>query len=139
MKILKRGLLIAFSFASLAKASHNTFDYSDIAGNFPNDYEWDWETPSGSHKYWSATPYHPDLNCGECVAGGHNFCWRARVPGEMLNDKEYPTMTPYFKSNQLNTDTQQRCCYNDKDVAEEHRNLYCENIVWNRPGADTST
>lgn len=84
------------------------------------------------------TDYHPDLKCGDCVAGGYNFCWKSTIPGEVLGDNDYPTLKPILDSIGGNLDTESRCCYNDKDVALEHRNLYCENIVWSKPTVDKS-
>ena len=34
--------------------------------------------------------YDPKLGCGECVAGGYSFCWKATSSGEVLSEKEYP-------------------------------------------------
>jgi hypothetical protein len=34
--------------------------------------------------------YDKELGCGECVAGGYSFCWKATSSGEVLTDKEYP-------------------------------------------------
>lgn len=31
-----------------------------------------------------------DLPCGECVAGGYNFCWKSEVPGQVLSDDDFP-------------------------------------------------
>ena len=50
-------------------------------------------------------PYHPDLKCGACVAGGHNFCWKATIPGEMIEDVGFPTLTPFNASSGTNVDT----------------------------------
>ena len=73
------------------------------------------------------------------MAGGHNFCWKAKIPGNMLSDEDYPVLTPYNKSESKtnpaiedNTDTDSRCCYNSENVAIEHRNRYCENIIWKK-------
>jgi hypothetical protein len=31
--------------------------------------------------------YDKSLGCGECVAGGYSFCWKATSSGEVLTDK----------------------------------------------------
>ena len=126
-KSITVGLLLA-----LVQGQDQQFNYDDILSNIPEDYEFDFSR--SSRDFLERIDYDPDLNCGDCVAGGHNFCWRARVPGEILTDDDYPVFNSMKKSKgKDNTDTEARCCYNSEDVSQEYRNLYCENIVWANP------
>ena len=39
--------------------------------------------------------FSTDLNCGECISRGYNFCWRIEgveqlIPGTVLSDPDYP-------------------------------------------------
>lgn len=49
-------------------------------------------------------PYAMNLNCGDCIAAGHNFLWRSEVNGLVVNDEEYPTNTGKYD------DTDIMCC-----------------------------
>jgi len=53
--------------------------------------------------------YSRDLGCGECVAGGYNFCWKASTPASVLIDSVFPT---YDGSNDR---TEQVCCKSGDD------------------------
>ena len=129
-------LITALFGTSQVQSSHTTdFDLAELFENF-KDLELDFK---GSDRTSLApVKYDPDLKCGECVAGGHNFCWRATIPGEMIEDKNFPKTTPFKKSMLTNDDTESRCCYNEKDVALDHRNAFCDNIVWTKPDEKTS-
>jgi hypothetical protein len=50
------------------------------------------------------TEYSMDLNCGECIAAGHNFLWRSEENGLVVNDEEYPSNTGKYE------DTDIMCC-----------------------------
>lgn len=54
--------------------------------------------------------YDATLGCGECVAGGYSFCWKATSSGEVLTDKEYP------KYSTTATDKTSVCCKDNKDA-----------------------
>ena len=54
--------------------------------------------------------YDATLGCGECVAGGYSFCWKATSSGEVLTDKEYP------KYSTTSTDKTSVCCKDNKDA-----------------------
>jgi len=62
-----------------------------------------------------------NLPCGDCVAGGFNFCWKSEVPGQVLSDDDFPNK----KSAETNTDEalmNSRCCKHNEDND-------CNNIV----------
>ena len=54
--------------------------------------------------------YDKELGCGECIAGGYSFCWKATSSGEVLTDKEYPK---YSSDTNLKTAV---CCKDNKDA-----------------------
>mgnify|MGYP007025781652 CR=1 FL=1 len=54
--------------------------------------------------------YDPKLGCGECVAGGYSFCWKATSSGEVLSEKEYPK---YNSNPSVRTSV---CCKDNKDA-----------------------
>ena len=54
--------------------------------------------------------YDKELGCGECVAGGYSFCWKALNSGEVLTDKEFP------KYNLERRKKTAVCCKDNKDA-----------------------
>lgn len=53
--------------------------------------------------------YNRNLNCGECIAGGYNYCWKTRDPSKVLSDSEFPS---YQESRSA---TESICCRNAED------------------------
>lgn len=53
--------------------------------------------------------YDKTLKCGECIAGGFNFCWKRTVPAEVLGDKDFPV----YNANKDQTES--ICCQHNAD------------------------
>ena len=53
---------------------------------------------------FSKVDYDPKLDCGACIAGGWNFCWKTDETGLIMTDEMYPKNTGSF------ADTNLLCC-----------------------------
>ena len=72
------------------------------------------DTPVRNKVPYVKKDYDLELNCGECIAAGYNFCWKTEETGLSVNDDEYPTNTRLYSTTDL------MCCEGGSEFYEDY-------------------